>query len=478
MANLSREREADSPEDDMKLPSLIVLLVCVHHSVAILKTCSTNLLTVLDEEEDIEITDESVKDFNSDEDKDEEDEETVESRDKIARVVFLTDLNFTLYTRDNCTSQLDLAADTRLECFNPANPTKVLIHGFLARSRTFNKTKNAPHPLFLSVGQHLTAPHPLFLSIGQHLTVPHRLFLSVNRTSDSSTPSVPVSRTTSDSSTPSVPVNRTTSDNSTPSVPLHTLCYAAYLQTEDYNVIVVDWSKPASCWNFKVVAILQRCYVTIVKHYLEDVSRHTATLLQSLEQNGANMARVHLVGHSLGAHIAGRASSIGGMARRLGRITGLDPAGPMFKSAARSKSLDKTDARFVDVIHTNIHYFGLSRPIGSADFYPYNGKTQPGCSFPKNIIQKCSHSMSHKYFTESILDPWSFVAIPCGVVKEYKGRDSCNGTDVIFMGEHTSTSARGSYYVSSSSTSSSQSPVSVSYKGTGFLAIVLLFLRF
>ncbi|CAG2057982.1 unnamed protein product [Timema podura] len=86
--------------------------------------------------------------------------------------------------------------------------------------------------------------------------------------------------------------------------------------------------------------------------------------------------------------------------------------------------------------------------------------------------------MSHKYFTESILDPWSFVAIPCGVVKEYKGRDSCNGTDVIFMGEHTSTSARGSYYVTSSSTSSSQSPVSVSYKGTGLLAIVLLFLRF
>lgn len=46
--------------------------------------------------------------------------------------------------------------------------------------------------------------------------------------------------------------------------------------------------------------------------------------------------------------------------------------------------LSKSDADFVDVIHTNGRKtinmgLGLYEPMGHVDFYPNGGKTQPGC---------------------------------------------------------------------------------------------------
>lgn len=69
---------------------------------------------------------------------------------------------------------------------------------------------------------------------------------------------------------------------------------------------------------------------------------------------------IHFVGHSLGSHISAHAAHLikesqKGQSQRwiVRRITGLDPAQPCFGDAEESLKLDKTDAAFVDVIHTN-----------------------------------------------------------------------------------------------------------------------------
>lgn len=58
---------------------------------------------------------------------------------------------------------------------------------------------------------------------------------------------------------------------------------------------------------------------------------------------------------------------------------GLDPAKPLFIFATGDHKLDKNDAEFVDVIHTDVFQRGMLSPIGHADFYANGGIEQPGC---------------------------------------------------------------------------------------------------
>jgi hypothetical protein len=67
---------------------------------------------------------------------------------------------------------------------------------------------------------------------------------------------------------------------------------------------------------------------------------------------------------------------------------GLDPAGPLFEGYDTSVRLDKSDADYVDVIHSNgeaiyVGGFGIAEAIGHVDFYPNGGRAQRGCS---NIV--------------------------------------------------------------------------------------------
>lgn len=58
----------------------------------------------------------------------------------------------------------------------------------------------------------------------------------------------------------------------------------------------------------------------------------------------------------------------------------LDPAGPLFSFFPQSIKLDKTDAEFIDVIHTDAGGFGYSETVGHVDFFPNGGSgVQPGC---------------------------------------------------------------------------------------------------
>lgn len=67
--------------------------------------------------------------------------------------------------------------------------------------------------------------------------------------------------------------------------------------------------------------------------------------------------------------------------KKFGRITALDPSGPLTinEHKARNNRLCLSDADFVDVIHTDIYYSVYRKPLGHVDFYPNDGRNQPGC---------------------------------------------------------------------------------------------------
>lgn len=106
--------------------------------------------------------------------------------------------------------------------------------------------------------------------------------------------------------------------------------------------------------------------------------------------------KLTLVGHSIGAHIAGVAGKKVKKGK-VGTIIGLDPALPLYDNVNDDFRLIESDANYVEVIHTNINHFGMATHIGNIDFYLNGGKNQPGCH-----SSSCSHSRAADLFKESL----------------------------------------------------------------------------
>ena len=63
--------------------------------------------------------------------------------------------------------------------------------------------------------------------------------------------------------------------------------------------------------------------------------------------------------------------------------------------------LDKSDALFVDVIHSAGKWVGNDDVAGHADFFPNLGVApQPGCQGQESIDLSCSHWMASSFHYE------------------------------------------------------------------------------
>ncbi|XP_058907709.1 pancreatic triacylglycerol lipase isoform X2 [Kogia breviceps] len=206
---------------------------------------------------------------------------------------------------------------------------------------------------------------------------------------------------------------------------LYNICKNLF-EVESVNCICVDWKGGSrtgytqASQNIRIVGAEVAYFIDVLKSSFE-----------------YSPSKVHVIGHSLGAHAAGESG------RRtngtIGRITGLDPAEPCFEGTPELVRLDPSDAQFVDVIHTDaapiIPYLGLgmSQTVGHLDFFPNGGEQMPGCK--KNAVSQivdidglwegtrnfvaCNHLRSYKYYADSILNPDGFAGFPCASYKAF-----------------------------------------------------------
>lgn len=180
------------------------------------------------------------------------------------------------------------------------------------------------------------------------------------------------------------------------------------LRSADANVIAVDWVYGASGVYYSAVE-------NVVKLGIE-ISRFLSKLLAL----GVSESSVHIIGVSLGAHVGGLVGHF--YKGQLGRITGLDPAGPEYTRASLEERLDPGDALFVEAIHTDTDNLGIRIPVGHVDYYVNGGQDQPGCpSFLHAGYSYliCDHMRAVYLYISALENSCPLMAFPCTSYKAF-----------------------------------------------------------
>lgn len=221
----------------------------------------------------------------------------------------------------------------------------------------------------------------------------------------------------------------------------------------DMNVVLVDWGAFAKQPEYNLAA-----------NHAIYIGRVVAQFLQSLQDNfpDFNANQVHLIGFSMGAHVVGIA---GHNFPGIGRITGLDPAGPVFQCAPESERLTENDGDFVDVVHTNggcllFGHIGHNNRAGHQDFYVNGGESQPGCNpfiadllisatefFNQNNSTICHHHRAVFYFIESITTSETPYGYKCQDMETFETGACLDSSNEEVFGYNASPGLEGSFYL-------------------------------
>ncbi|CAG7723481.1 unnamed protein product [Allacma fusca] len=211
------------------------------------------------------------------------------------------------------------------------------------------------------------------------------------------------------------------------------------------NIVAIDWSKLAAAPNYARAAGATKL-----------VGMKICNLIKFLVKEGLlETQNAHFIGHSLGAHVGGFLGKCivkDLRLKKIGRITALDAACPLFCGRNKNERLASADASFIDAIHTNGGIVAYKDPIGDADFYPNGGITQPGCSRFTESASACHHTRSYELYAESIGRPQSFLSRLCSNWDEYT-RGHCTRNEFTNMGHGTPSQVRGTYYLKTKSES-------------------------
>ncbi|KAH8287984.1 hypothetical protein KR044_011537, partial [Drosophila immigrans] len=202
--------------------------------------------------------------------------------------------------------------------------------------------------------------------------------------------------------------------------------------------------------NFMILdaANFIRTFYTWAAVNTETIGRFVAEALLKLDRRYVTR-NVHVVGHSLGAQIAGatgRYYAELGDGTKLPRVTGLDPANPCFYDNDRLPGTQSGDAKYVDLIITNPGLAGTSDDAGDGNFFVQGlVPIKSGCTGLEAI--GCSHQRAVDVFTESIYpnNTQNFKGNYCAAYANLWTGRACSNIRTATMGYAATRS--GLYYV-------------------------------
>ncbi|CAH1990973.1 unnamed protein product [Acanthoscelides obtectus] len=211
-----------------------------------------------------------------------------------------------------------------------------------------------------------------------------------------------------------------------------------FAEKKDMNALVVGWH-----------SLAYNCYYAAASA-THCIGKYIATVMvQIVDTLGADPDDFHIIGHSLGAHIAGYAGDFfKDMHReRIGRITGLDPAKPYFTVVSFLKALIKGDAEFVVVVHSCIdNVLGTDRVLGDVDIFVNGGScsSHPQCE-GRGLIgtPTCAHYVPVALIEYSI-NNGPLKMKNCGTNEAY---EECTGDESQFSYDQPKDGTAGLYYL-------------------------------
>ncbi|XP_072399608.1 lipase member H-like [Diabrotica undecimpunctata] len=217
----------------------------------------------------------------------------------------------------------------------------------------------------------------------------------------------------------------------------------AYLHIGDYNVILVNNERLLAGLDFLTAAL--NC---------EPIGKFSAKFVDFLVVQGLQLSSLHIIGMSLGAQIAGlMGKNI--KSGKAARVTGLDPAGPVFVLLPKSQRIGAGDGEFVDILHTNAYFNGDSNSIGDLDIWYNGGIKQPGCSVFDILKRKglslpefvfCNHFQAYRTYVQSLYEPERFLITKCKNYPAYLNGECLNG-NTTYIGEYIDQTQRGNFYI-------------------------------
>ncbi|XP_047508855.1 phospholipase A1-like isoform X1 [Pieris napi] len=233
------------------------------------------------------------------------------------------------------------------------------------------------------------------------------------------------------------------SPSSLPTIAI-TRAYMELKDNTDVNYVLLNWEKEATS---KVAGPIIQYPTTGIKN-AKKIGEQLGVVLLELSKHGLDLDKVHLIGHSLGSHLlSATGKKLQKKKKIVGRITGLDPAGPLYNKPTLLKGLNKDDAVFVVAIHTNPQLYGTSNNVGHIDIWPNcDLKLQPGC--PHKFLDGCSHGRAPLYYSEAINSPKAFPSVQADSCDNWKTKKGSNDTHpIIYLGENIDRKSRGYFYM-------------------------------